>query len=198
MLSARVVGLIASGVLALAAVGCSSSPSPAKPPASSPVSSPASSAGGHTYPAAGDLCAKVDQASLTARLGKLVDSKAGAVTPGGPVTQQTCSYRFGEPTARIPVEVSVQMATNGGSVADYYQGLRGVAQSNGAVTPVAGLGQGAYRYTNGIGPHLVTYDGNLYLSYAVITGALPPGKVPAGIDAAEVASARGTMAALAQ
>ena len=61
-----------------------------------------------------------------------------------------------------------------------------------------GLGQDAYAYTNGIGTHLVAYDRNLYLSYAVVTGALPPGKVPSGIDTAEVTSARATMAALAK
>jgi hypothetical protein len=180
VLSARVVAML--GVLALA--GCSS-PSPA----------PATA---HTYRATGDLCGRVDQAGLSASLGKLLESKPGTITPGGLVTQQTCTYQFGEPAARIPVEVSIQLATNGGSVADYYQGLRGVAENDGQLTPVPGLGQDAYSYTNGIGPHLVTYDRNLYLSYAVITGALPPGKVPAGIDAAEVTSARATMARLAQ
>ncbi len=171
--------VVVSGVLALTVAACSS-PAPS------------------TYRATGDLCGRIDQASLSATLGKLVESKPGPVTPGGLVTQQTCALQYGEPAARIPVEVSIQLATNGGSVADYYQGLRKVAQSNGELTPVPGLGQDAYAYTNGIGPHLVTYDRNLYLSYAVVTGALPPEKVPAGIDAAEVTSARATMAALAK
>jgi hypothetical protein len=176
VLSARVVGLlVVLGWLA----GCSS-PAPS------------------TYRVTGDLCGRVDQAGLSATLGKLLASKPGPVTPGGLVTQQTCTLQYGEPAAPIPVEVSIQLATNGGSVADYYQGLRKVAQTDGQLTAVPGLGQDAYAYTNGIGPHLVAYDRNLYLSYAVITGALPPEKVPSGIDAAEVTSARATMTALAK
>jgi hypothetical protein len=186
--------VVVSGFLALLVAGCSTSSTPS--PAPAPSMSSASS--GRVYQATDDLCGRVDRAGLSATLGKLLESRPGPVTPGGLVTQQTCTLQYGEPTARIPVEVSIQLATNGGSVADYYLGLRKVTQANGPLTPVPGLGQDAYAYTNGIGPHLVAYDGNLYLSYAVITGALPPGKVPSGIDAAEVTSARATMTALAK
>ena len=173
-LSARVACLF----LMLLVAGCSS---PSKKP--TPLPDAVSS----------DLCGKVDQARLTAALGPVLSSKPAPVSSAGPVTQQDCSYQFGGPAARIPVEVSIQMTAPGVSIADYYQGLRRAAQTNGPITAVAGLGQDAYSYTNGIGSHLATYDRNLYLSYAVVTGALPPSKIPTGIDAAEVASARATL-----
>ena len=176
-LSARVTWLFA--ILLLAACSASSKPTPLP------------------YVVSADLCAKVDQARLTATLGPVLSSKPAPGSAGGTVTQQDCSYQFGEPAARIPVEVSIQMTAPGVSIADYYQGLRRAAQANGPVTAVAGLGQDAYSYTNGIGSYLVTYDRNLYLSFAVVTGALAPGEIPAGIDAAELASARATLAQLA-
>jgi hypothetical protein len=177
-LSSRVAGLC----LVLLVAGCSAPRKPTPLP----------------YVVSGDLCGKVDQARLTAALGPVLSSRPAAVSSAGTVTQQDCSYQFGEPAARIPVEVSIQMTAGGVSIADYYQGLRRVAQTNGPVSAVAGLGQDAYSYTNGIGSYLVTYDRNLYLSYAVVTGALAPGQIPTGIDAAEVASARATLIKLGQ
>jgi hypothetical protein len=183
VLSARLVGLLAvSGVLALTATGCSSKPSPAPTPPP-------------TYKSSGNLCDQIDTNSLAAVLGPLKQNQAQPSSGGGTVIGQSCTLHFGP---SIPVEVSFQMATNGASVADYYNGLRGVEEKQTQLSQVSGLGQDAYTYEDQTGPHLVTYDGNLYLSYAVVLGGLPQSSVPSGVTGAEVASAHATMAKLAR
>jgi hypothetical protein len=189
-LSARVVGLLAvSGVLALTVAGCSSKPSPSPAPTVSSPDAP------RTYKSAGNLCDQIDTGGLAAVLGPLKQNKAQPPAGGGTVISQSCTLQFG---ASIPVEVSFQMATNGASVADYYKGLRGVEEKQTQLSQVSGLGQDAYTYEDTTGPHLVAYDGNLYMSYAVVLGGLPQASVPAGVVGAEVASAHATMDKLAQ
>jgi hypothetical protein len=172
----RAAGLAA--VLALAA--CSSSPKPA--PAPSP----------RHYQSTGDLCARIQHDSLAAVLGPL---KSSTSAPGnGPAVSQSCTLHFGP---SIPVEVSIQVAANGASVAPYFQGLRGVEEKQTQLSTVSGLGQDAYTYEDVTGPHLVAYDNNLYLSYAVVMGGLPQSSIPSGVVGAEVASAHATMDKLA-
>jgi hypothetical protein len=175
----KLVYLLAS--LAVLAA-CSSSPPPAPPP--------------RVYKAAGNLCQRVDLNSLSAVLGPLKTSKAQPGVGGGAVTTQDCSFQFGT-TIPIPVEVSIQLAANGASVASYYAGLRGVEEKQTQLSTVSGLGQDAYTYEDVTGPHLVAYDNNLYLSYAVVMGGLPPSSVPSGVVGAEVASGHATMEKLA-
>jgi hypothetical protein len=170
-------------VLALSA--CSSSPAPVVHPTP------------RVYKATGNLCERVDHNSLTAVLGPLKSSTAQPGTGGGVTVTQSCTFRFGTGLP-IPVEVSIQMAANGASVASYYQGLRGVEEKQTQLSAVSGLGQEAYTYEDVTGPHLVAYDNNLYLSYAVVMGALPQSAVPSGVVGAEVASAHATMDKLAQ
>jgi hypothetical protein len=175
-----------AAVLALAA--CSSSPSPS--PSSSPSSRVAPPV--RVYQATGSLCDRVDYHALSAVLGPLKMNKAQPGVGGGTVTKQDCSFQFGT-TTPIPVEVSIQLAANGASVASYYTGLRGVEEKQTQLSTVSGLGQDAYTYEDATGPHLVAYDNNLYLSYAVVMGALPQSSVPSGVVGAEVASAHATM-----
>jgi hypothetical protein len=113
------------------------------------------------------------------------------------VVTQSCTFQFGT-TMPIPVEVSIQMSSDGASVADYYQGLRGVSSKQTQLSAVSGLGQDAYTYEDTSGPHLVAYDNNLYLSYAVVLGGLPQSSVPSGVIGAEVASAHATMDKMAR
>jgi hypothetical protein len=172
------VGLLG---LVLVVAGCSSTPPP--PP---------------VYRATGNLCVQVDHNALAAVLGPLKSSKGapGTGTGGGTVVAQSCTFQFG--ATPIPVEVSIQLATDGSSVSSYYQGLRGVEEKQTQLSTVSGLGQDAYTYEDATGPHLVAYDNNLYLSYAVVMGGLPQSSVPSGVVGAEVASAHATMSQLAR
>lgn len=165
----------ASALLALSA--CSSSPSPAPPKP-------------HVYQATGDLCARVDPAALAAVLGPLKSSDSAAGVGG----TQSCTFRFGTGVP-IPVEISIQVSSG---VPSYYQGLRGVEEKQTRLATVSGLGQDAYTYEDVTGQHLVAYDNNLYLSYAVVMGGLPPSSVPSGVVGAAVASAHATMSRLIQ
>jgi hypothetical protein len=180
-------------VLALAGVvvlsGCSSSPAPA--PSSAPPPGP-TRAELRVYHATGDLCGRIDRTSLSAVLGPLKSSQAQPGTPGANALTRSCTLRFGSSTP-IPVEVSIQLATNGASVAGYYHGLRGVEGRQTQLSTVSGLGQDAYTYEDATGPHLVAFDNNLFLSYAVVMGGLPQSSVPPGVVGAEVASAHATM-----
>jgi hypothetical protein len=172
----NLTGLVA--VLALAA--CSSPPKPA--PAPSP----------RVYRATGDLCARIDHTALAAVLGPLKSSRSTPGVGGGTVTAKSCTLHFGT-TVPIPVEVSIQLAPGGASVGGYYRGLRGIEEKQTQLSTVSGLGQDAYTYEDVTGPHLVAYDNNLYLSYAVVMGGLPQESVPSGVVGAEVASAHATM-----
>jgi hypothetical protein len=165
---------------ALALSACSSSPSPAPPKP-------------HVYQATGDLCGHVDHNALAAVLGPLKSSHSAPAVGGA----QSCTFQFGT-SVPIPVEVSIQVAANGASIASYYQGLRGVEEKQTRLDTVSGLGQDAYTYEDTTGPHLVAYDNNLYLSYAVVMGGLPQSSVPSGVVGASVASAHATMDKLIQ
>jgi hypothetical protein len=127
---------------------------------------------------------------LAAVLGPL-KSTASAPGAGG---AQACTLRFGT-TVPIPVEVTIQVSSD---VATQYQGLRSAESQQTQLSTVTGLGQDAYTYEDTTGPHLVAYDNNLYLSYAVVMGGLPASSVPSGVTGAVVASAHSTMAALIQ
>jgi hypothetical protein len=176
----HIVGV--SALLALSA--CSSSPTPAPPKP-------------RVYQATGDLCSRIDHNSLSAVLGPLKSSSGQPAAAAASVVRQSCTLKFGT-SIPIPVEISIQMATDGASVATYYQGVRGVEEKQTQLSTVSGLGQEAYTYEDITGPHLVAYDNNLYLSYAVVMGGLPPASVPSGVVGAEVASAHATMSQLAR
>lgn len=152
--------------------------------------------GAAIYKAPAKPCDVVDYASLSAVLGPVSQAKAPRTTRGGVVTTSMCSPVFGNPGRRIPVTIEIQIIDEGGSTADFYTGMRG-AQST-PLTDIPGLGQAAYTYTDPItGPHLATYDGNLYLTIAVLTGVSTDAPPP-GIDQAMIASAQTTMTALRQ
>jgi hypothetical protein len=177
----RVLGVVAVSVVL---AGCSSSPAP------TPSPSP------RVFHATGDLCSRVDVSSLTAVLGPLSTTRPQPASSGGTVITQSCTFQFGA----VPVEVSIQMATDGASVAQYYQGLRDVSAKQTQLSPVSGLGQDAYTYEDTTGPHLVSFDNNLYISYAVVMGGLPQSAVPASsaVVGAAVASAHSTMDKMVQ
>lgn len=61
------------------------------------------------------------------------------------------------------------MTSKEGSVQGFYDGMRGAQQRSTAVTDVPGVGQQAVAFIDPTtGPHLQAYDGNLYLSIALI------------------------------
>jgi hypothetical protein len=145
------------------------------------------------YRADNDLCAHIDHDGLSAVLGPLKSTQSAPGVAGGPsMVAQSCTFHFGT-TQPIPVEVSIQLSTDGASVSTYYEGLHSVEARQTQLSDVSGLGQSAYTYEDTTGPHLVAYDNNLFLSYAVVMGGLPQSEVPSGVVGAEVASAHATM-----
>lgn len=116
-----------------------------------------------------DACSTLDHALLTSKLG--VD--AGKL--GKPRFNDTstfslahCDHQYGPPGMRTMVSVEV-MTTKEGSAQSFYEGIRAAQQKSTAVTDVPGVGQQAAVYTDpNTGPHLLVYDGNLYMSIALI------------------------------
>ena len=198
------VAVVTASCFFVAACGLSDRPT-AVPTASSPATPSSSQSGASAgatpsttavYKPPANPCDVVDYASLSAVLGPVSPATSPRTTRGGVVTTAMCRPVFGKPGARIPVTIEVQIVDEGGSTADFYAGMRGVQRD--PLTDVPGLGQAAYTYTDpATGPHLATYDGNLYLTIVVLTGAIRAAP-PAGIDQAMIASARNTMAKLRQ
>jgi hypothetical protein len=189
----------------LLVAACGTPDRPAAMPTASPSSTPSSAspstatstgAAPAVYKATAAPCDAVDYDSLSAVLGPVSQAKSPRTTRGGVVTTAMCQPVFGKPGTRIPAIIEIQIVDDGGSTADFYAGMRGAQRE--PLTDIPGLGQAAYTYTDpATGPHLATYDGNLYLTIVVLTGASSAAPT-AGIDQAIIASARNTMANLRQ
>ncbi|UQU67372.1 hypothetical protein COUCH_14360 [Couchioplanes caeruleus] len=116
-----------------------------------------------------DVCSTLDHARLTRALG------ADAGNLGKPRFSDTrisslanCDRQYGPAGMRSLISLEV-MTSKVGSVQAFYEGMRGAQQRSTAVADVPGVGQQAAVYTDPTtGPHLVVYDGNLYLSIALI------------------------------
>ena len=169
-----------AAVLLAFGTGACSDPGSIQPAASSrsSLSAPtaaqsASSAPGDTaaarYVNRRDVCSVLDHVRLAQALG--VD--AGNL--GKPRFSDTrtsllahCDHQYGPAGMRSLISLEV-MTSKEGSVKGFYEGMRGAQQKTTPVTDVPGVGQQAAVYTDPTtGPHLMAYDGNLYLSIALI------------------------------
>lgn len=146
-----------------------------------PTSSASASAAAHTadpapsattaahYVNRRDVCSALDHKRLTRELGtdagslgqpRFSDTSTSSIT--------TCNHQYGGVGMRSLISLEV-MTSKAGSAQGFYEGMRGAQQKSTAVTDVPGLGQHATAYTDPTtGPHLLAYDGNLYLSIALI------------------------------
>ncbi|WP_157410734.1 hypothetical protein [Actinoplanes rectilineatus] len=116
-----------------------------------------------------DICGTLDHTRLTQALGvnagnlgqpRFSDSRTSSLA--------TCSHQYGPAGMRSLISVEV-MTSKEGSAQGFYEGMHGAQQRSTAVTDVPGIGQQAAVYTDPTtGPHLMAYDGNLYLSIALI------------------------------
>jgi hypothetical protein len=204
MTSTRTVrAALLAGTLAVTLAGCtatgnnipepgSSASGSAPPTVAVPTSTPALA----RYKAVGKPCSVIDLAPVETVLGK----DAGEIAPQssrslGPVTIMRCNRSLGTFQTGGPVLVQIDIMTSLPAEIQY-TGMRGVEQKSTPLTDVAGLGQGAYtRIDPRTGPHLVVYDGNLYMVIAVGGSQHTGAAAPQLLDAA-VQVARHTLAAL--
>ncbi|MEV8509664.1 hypothetical protein AB0368_33220 [Actinoplanes sp. NPDC051475] len=171
---------IVAVLLALGAGACRDTGS-TQPPASMQASASASTAAQSSSSAAPrattaaryvnrrDICSALDGARLTQALGvdagnlgqpRFSDTRTSSLA--------TCSHQYGPAGMRSLISLEV-MTSQEGSVQGFYEGMRGAQQRSTTVTDVPGVGQQAAAYTDPTtGPHLMAYDGNLYLSIALI------------------------------
>ena len=116
-----------------------------------------------------DVCSTLDHARLTRALG------ADAGNLGKPRFSDTktsslanCDHQYGPAGMRSLISLEV-ITSKEGSVQAFYEGMRGAQQKSTPVTDVPGVGQQAAVYTDPTtGPHLLAFEGNLYLSIALI------------------------------
>jgi hypothetical protein len=186
-------GLVLSG---LVLSGCGGPDNPATTEPAGPASAPAvaaSQAGvaGGNYKAPDDLCKIIDDQALTKLFGPLLDAEKGPGRTGSGLSIVRCEREYGKTGARVGVLVEANVSDTT-SMQSQFDGLRKAGEAGGdKQTEVPGLGQGAYSYTDPLtGPHLAVYDGNLYLTIAVLS------KDVTGVDDALVTTARATMAKL--
>ncbi|WP_203816923.1 hypothetical protein [Paractinoplanes ferrugineus] len=146
---------------------------------------------GGRYRAPDDLCKIIDDQALTAKFGPLIDAEKGPGRTGSGLSITRCEREYGKTGARVGVLVEANVSDTS-SMQSQFDGLKKAGDSGGdKQTDVPGLGQGAYSYDDPLtGPHLAVYDGNLYLTIAVLSKSGP------AVDDALISTAKGTMARL--
>jgi hypothetical protein len=119
------------------------------------------------YKAVSKPCGVIDLAPLEAVMGKDAGEIVTQSSRGlGRVTVMRCNRSLGDFTTGGAVLIQIEILKNLPAEVQY-AGLRGVEEKTTTLTDVPGLGQGAYtRVDPQTGPHLVVYDGNLYMVIA--------------------------------
>ena len=144
----------------------SSTPAPEAPQSAPPT---LSRQRGGDYVNTRDACNTLDGALFTSKLG--VDA-GNLVKPRFTDTSISslahCDREYGPAGLRTLVSLKI-MISKIGPAKPFYEGTRANQQKSTPVTDVPGVGQHATIYTDPTtGPHLLAYDGNLYLSIALI------------------------------
>ncbi|MFF5291852.1 hypothetical protein [Paractinoplanes globisporus] len=168
-LTALGLGLTACGDGHRTAAGPSPRPvttnalSASPPPASAAPDAP------RTYQATRDACAALDQTLLTGALGQDAGNLGAPRSETNSfATFARCQRQYGPRGDRSLVSLDI-MIVKQDTAQTYYEGVRGAHQKSETITDIPGLGHGAYRYNDAqTGPHVVVYDGNLYLSISLI------------------------------
>ncbi|WP_244235952.1 hypothetical protein [Micromonospora inaquosa] len=134
-------------------------------------------AGGVIYRRIDKACEVLDPAPLREVFGE-PGYQQDEVRQVGTTANMTCAMALGKSPGGAVVTL---LATVGGPASGHimYEGLRGVQQDSGPMSDIAGLGAGAYSYTDELtGTHVVVYDNNLYLTLGAAPlrpGAAMPG-----------------------
>ena len=193
----RVVRLfLALPLLLLGAAGCGSedAASPAAAGSAAPAPSSAAPAGGApgVYKTVSKPCASLDLTTVQAFAGKPKEVRPDKPYESAISQMSHCSVAFKE--YLLQGEINFYKT---GSAQTMYDGLRKATEKDTVTTDVPGLGEGAYTYLDsGTGPHVVAYDGNLYLS--VQMGGLQFGRPNLGPEMFDpmIGVLKGTMAKL--
>ena len=193
--------LLALPLVVLAAAGCggkeAASPEPvvaasatsAGPAASS--AAPAAAAPG-VYKIDKKPCASLDLTAVQDLAGKPKEMRPDKPYESAISQMSHCNVTFKEYLLQGEINY---FKTDSAKV--MYDGLRGAVEKDTATTDVPGLGEGAYTYLDAAtGPHVVAYDGNLYLSLQM--GVLQFGRPKPGAEVFDpmIGVLKGTMAKL--
>ena len=155
-----------------------------KPPVTAPPSGAAPPTAPPTYRAVLKPCDVVDASAIARRLGPPQETQDRS-TPVGRTMIMRCSIRYVGYVFSAQIDIM-----DDGTGEAMFEGLRQVQQEQTQVNALPGIGTAAYTYTDPLtGPHLVTYDANLYMSLALasLRSAGVPGDVTT--ELAEVAKA---------
>jgi len=115
-------------------------------------------------------CIVADWSPLERALGSSVDSQRDESKKRQGFSTLLCSAGI-DAEGEAGVAILIMNVFPTGSAEPLFSGLRGAQESK--VTPVAGIGQGAFSYDDEIlGPHVAAYDGNLFVTvgWSLVTG----------------------------
>ncbi|MFI0797030.1 hypothetical protein ACH4OY_30760 [Micromonospora rubida] len=123
------------------------------------------------------LCPLLDQRRLREAFGEVTVAQEQTRTVSG-AEVMTCGLSAGHLPDGLVFSVIAEVVPGEGR--EMFEGLRQVQMNEGPVVDVDGPGTAAYTYVDELtGTHLVTYDGDLYLSLAAVPlrigAALPRG-----------------------
>jgi hypothetical protein len=130
----------------------------------SPSQTPAPTGSGGRYHTVAKPCDATDWQPLENILGPVVADAAQRSTAAGPATVMSCGVRLGNIGHRGVATLQASVMNDSSAVV-MYDGIRHVMQADTELTALPDLGQAAYSYVDNVtGPHVTTYDGNLYLT----------------------------------
>ncbi|MFY1674046.1 hypothetical protein ACN27G_29520 [Plantactinospora sp. WMMB334] len=108
-------------------------------------------------------CAAVSWAPIATEVGRPGNDPQESISSAGAVTTMRCSAAIGEGENRGVAMAQMTIVDNS-SAEGIYEGLQRAIPDAVTLTPISDLGTAAYAYVEkGIGPAVVTYDGNMHL-----------------------------------
>jgi hypothetical protein len=159
--------------------------------ASAASSSAAATAGG-TYKIPAKPCDAIDATALKPLAGRPVSKQPGKTSKNSVLSTTNCSVTFKAHLLQAEIDF-----VDPAGVLSQYEGLRKAQEASAKTTDISGVGQGAYSYVDpATGPNVVTYDGNLYLSFNLGSISLGGGQPGAEAIAPLTEITKATMAKL--
>ncbi|MFI6163898.1 hypothetical protein ACIA59_28605 [Micromonospora haikouensis] len=128
---------------------------------------PTTTAAAGSYRAVDELCPLLDQSRLREVLGEVTIAQDQIRTMSG-AQVMSCTLTAGHLPDGLVVSAIAEVAGTG-SGREMFENLRQVQMNDGPIMDIEGPGAAAYTYVDDLtGTHLVTYDGNLYLTLAAV------------------------------
>ncbi|MFC8849711.1 hypothetical protein [Micromonospora sp. NPDC057141] len=173
----RLVSTLASLTLIVSACSSTSPQSASSSHSDSPGSdggasadvsyAPPTTAAVGSYQAEDKLCPLLDQSRLREAFGKVTIAQDQIRTMSG-AQVMSCTLTAGHFADGLVVSAIAEVGSTG-SGREMFENLRQVQMGDGPIVDIEGTGAAAYTYVDDLtGTHLVTYDGNLYLTLAAV------------------------------